>query len=252
MSSLGISKEEFLESIQKTLGKAQREPPIPNPLIGEELSQIEERATVVRQRLASREGELLDRLESIAPARGWRVHRASTSQNALDYICSLAVSQEAELVVRSNQDVFQDVSIDKSLTDGGVQVTVIAQDISHSSGEELRQEMSQAAIGITGVDYAVAETGSVVLLPRRGLSRLVSLLPPVHVAIVRPQEVLESLDDLFLLQRLAYHRGQMGSYMNIITGPSRTADIEQTIVVGVHGPKEAHMVILGPNDAGAN
>ena len=77
------------------------------------------------------------------------------------------------------------------------------------------------------------------ILPRRGLSRLVSLVPPVHIALVRPEEVLESLHDLFLLRRLEYYQrgGEMGSYLNFITGPSRTADIEMTIVQGVHGPK---------------
>ena len=68
---------------------------------------------------------------------------------------------------------------------------------------------------------------------------MVSLVPPVHIALVRPEELLESLDDLFLLRRLEYHQrgGEMGSYLNFITGPSRTADIEMTIVEGVHGPK---------------
>ena len=86
-----------------------------------------------------------------------------------------------------------------------------------------------------------------VVLPRRGLSRLVSLAPPVHLALVRPQEVVETLDDLLLLRRLEYYHngGDMGSYLNFITGPSRTADIEMTLVVGVHGPKEAHLVLLG-------
>ena len=96
------------------------------------------------------------------------------------------------------------------------------------------------------MDYAIAETGTAVVLPRQGLSRLVSLVPPVHVAVVRPREVLESLDDLFILRRLAYYEGggDMGSYMNFITGPSRTADIEQKLVIGVHGPKEVHMVLM--------
>ena len=75
---------------------------------------------------------------------------------------------------------------------------------------------------------------------------MVSLLPPVHVAIVESNQVYESLDDLFALRRLAFlqGRGDMGSYLSLISGPSRTADIEQTIVVGVHGPVEVHMVIL--------
>ena len=88
---------------------------------------------------------------------------------------------------------------------------------------------------------------SVVVLPRRGLSRLVSLVPPVHVAVVRPQDVVDSLDDVFLFRRLEYYRNgeDMGSYLNFITGPSRTADIEMRLVVGVHGPKEVHLVLLG-------
>ena len=95
------------------------------------------------------------------------------------------------------------------------------------------------------MDYAIAETGSVVLLPRRGVSRLVSLLPPVHVAVVRRGEVLPGLDELFALQRLDHIEGDLGSYLNIITGPSRSADIEYTLVTGVHGPGEVHMVLLG-------
>jgi L-lactate dehydrogenase complex protein LldG len=111
----------------------------------------------------------------------------------------------------------------------------------------LREEIVAAGVGITGADYAVAETGSVVILPRKGLSRLVSLVPPVHIALVRAREIVESLDDVFLLRRLDYYQngGDMGSYLNFISGPSRTADIEQTLVVGVHGPKEVHLVLLG-------
>ena len=148
-------------------------------------------------------------------------------------------------MVRSDQDVFRDLPIDRMLSSLGIEVRVLAQ-ASGSSRETLRQQAVRADLGITGADYAIAETGSVVLLPRHGLSRLVSLLPPIHVAIVRPQEVVESLEDLFLLRRLAFYQGDgdMGSYMNFITGPSRTADIEQTLVTGVHGPKEAHLLIL--------
>ena len=188
----------------------------------------------------------MGKLAEVSLARGWKVHRAPGSEDAMDYICNLAMSNEVGLVMRSQQEVFQTVQIDGPLGGVGVKVTVMTQD-SGLSRDELRRQSSKAGIGITGVDYAIAETGSVVVLPGRDLSRLVSLVPPVHVAIVRSQDVLESLEDLFTLRRLAYYLGggDMGSYMNFITGPSRTADIEQTLVIGVHGPKEAHLVLLG-------
>ena len=112
--------------------------------------------------------------------------------------------------------------------------------------------MARAQLGITGVDYAVAETGTCVLLPRSGVSRAVSLLPPIHLAIVETNQVYENLDDLFAMRRLVFQdgRGEMGSYMSFISGPSRTADIEQTIVVGVHGPKEAYLLLLDSEHVG--
>ena len=191
--------------------------------------------------------ELMGKLAEVSILRGWKVHRAAGPEEAMDDICNLATSNEVGLVVRSQQEVFQTVQIDGPLGGMGIEVTVVAQEDSGLSRDELRQQTSQAGIGITGADYAIAETGSVVVLPSRGLSRLVSLVPPIHVAIVRSQDVLESLEDVFMLRRLAYYRGNgdMGSYMNFITGPSRTADIEQTLVIGVHGPKEAHLVLLG-------
>jgi len=194
--------------------------------------------------------ELADRLVEVARLRGWTVSEASDTGEAVSYICQLATSRQARLVMRSDQDVFNGLRLDDALSRDGVEVVVMA----HGQGqprEELREAVARADIGITGVDYAIAETGSVVLLPRPGLSRLVSLAPPIHVALVRPREVLESLEDYFALQRLAYHRGQgtMDRYVNFITGPSRTADIEQTLVIGVHGPKEAHLIILDYDQA---
>ena len=105
--------------------------------------------------------------------------------------------------------------------------------------------MASADLGITGVDYAIAETGTCVIIPAAGASRLVSLLPPVHIALVERGQVLPSLDELFTFRRRDFVNGELGSYMNLITGPSRTADIEYKLVTGVHGPGEVHMVLIG-------
>ena len=241
-----LEKEEFIRSVREALGKRERSVDVPYPPLEEDLVRIEKKAEEVRGRIRLMEPELMDRLAEVAPLRGWHVHRAPSPEDVVDYICDLASRSTAPQVVRSDQEVFQDLDLDTPLQATGAEVTVMAAS-SGIGAEVLRQRAAGAAMGVTGADYAIAETGSVVVIPRRGLSRLVSLLPPVHVALVRPQDAVEALEDVFVLRRLAYHKGNrdMGSYMNLITGPSRTADIEQKLVVGVHGPVEAHMVLMG-------
>jgi L-lactate utilization protein LutC len=212
----------------------------------EVLRSLEAESEEIRQRAAGGRAALLDKLAKMAQLGGWNLYRAPGPEEAIEYLCTLASSLGVRRVVRSDQEVFRQMPVDAALRNLGLAVTVAAQD-EGLSRESLRQEIIEAGLGITGADYAVAETGSVVIVPRRGLSRLVSLVPPVHLALVRTQDVVETLDDLFSLRRLEYYRngGDMGSYLNFITGPSRTADIEQTLVVGVHGPKEVHLVLLG-------
>jgi L-lactate utilization protein LutC len=243
---LGVSKAEFLRSVREALGREDVPPAEPYPRLTETQAELEDQATQIRRRLEENLPALLDKLAEMAALGGWNVYRASGVEEAIGYIESVARDSEATNIVRSAQDVFDQTPVDAALTNLGLKVTTVLRD-DENSREALREEIRQSEIGITGADYAVAETGSLIILPRRGLSRLVSLVPPVHIALVRPEDVLESLDDLFLLRRLEYHQrgGEMGSYLNFITGPSRTADIEMTIVEGVHGPKEVHMVILG-------
>jgi L-lactate dehydrogenase complex protein LldG len=95
--------------------------------------------------------------------------------------------------------------------------------------------------GITSADYALADTGTFVLLSSRDEARMISLLPPVHIAVVPRERLLTGLDELLTLLPVPSARS---SSMVLITGPSRTADIEQILVRGVHGPGEVHAVIL--------
>ena len=241
----GLEKERFLASVREALGKDRRGLDAPYPAMLETPSQVQEKARNVRIRLGDRPEGLLDTLMDVSQQRGWKTCRVANSEDAMEYICTLASSSGTRLAVRSDQQVCRIVPIDDALFRMGVEVTVMAR-ASGLSADGLRARAAEAGMGITGADYAIAETGSVVVLPRRGLSRLVSLLPPIHVAIVRPEDVIESLEDLFTLRRDAFYSegAEAGGYLNIITGPSRTADIEQTLVIGVHGPVEAHMVIL--------
>ncbi len=105
--------------------------------------------------------------------------------------------------------------------------------------DDLRAFCAAADAGITGAEAALAETGSIVVSSGPGRSRLVSLLPPVHIALV-PAAKLTS--DLFTWTA---SRGQaMPSSLTLISGPSKTADIEQTMAIGVHGPKRLVVIMV--------
>jgi L-lactate dehydrogenase complex protein LldG len=108
-----------------------------------------------------------------------------------------------------------------------------------------REAFFAAAIGISEVDYLIAETGTVVLKTRPGEPRSLSLLPPVHIAVAERRQLLADLFDLF--ESLPATQGQhspLPSCLSLITGPSKTGDIELRLVTGVHGPGEIHVVLV--------
>ncbi len=241
----GRSKAEFLQSVREALGRSEGPPDEPYHRLEEDLPLLESQAAELEARLRDNRPHILDRFADMADKGGWNVHRVSGAEAAIGQVDSIIGELGATRIVRSGQSIFDDVPVSAALEWRGIEVVPVVRS-EQSNREQLREEMRHADVGLTGTDYALAETGSLVILPRQGLSRLVSLVPPVHIALVRPEEVLESLHDLFLLRRLEYKRrdGEMGSYLNFITGPSRTADIEMTIVQGVHGPRAVHMILV--------
>jgi L-lactate dehydrogenase complex protein LldG len=107
--------------------------------------------------------------------------------------------------------------------------------------EELRRLCATSDFGITSADYALSDTGTLVMLSSLEEARMISLLPPVHIAVVSRERILTGLDELFTL---VPNPAEVSSSMVLITGPSRTADIEQILVRGVHGPGEIHVVVV--------
>ncbi|MEJ2150506.1 MAG: lactate utilization protein [Chloroflexota bacterium] len=107
------------------------------------------------------------------------------------------------------------------------------------------QPQSDAQGGLTGADAALAATGSLVLVSGSGRPRAASLLPPVHVAVLERARIVPDLESWFALQRQAgLDRWRAASHAIVISGPSRTADIAMTLIMGMHGPAELHIVIV--------
>ncbi len=96
--------------------------------------------------------------------------------------------------------------------------------------------------GLTGCHGAIAATGSLILWPNRTEPRLLSLVPPVHIAVLDPASLHPDLASAVRAQR--WHQGLPANAL-LVTGPSKTADIEQTLTWGIHGPRELIVLIVG-------
>jgi L-lactate dehydrogenase complex protein LldG len=108
-----------------------------------------------------------------------------------------------------------------------------------------REDFFAAEVGITNVHRLIAETGTVVLASKPDEPRSASLLPPVHIAIADRSQLLPDLFDLFDLFSPVANLSQSTppSCLTLITGPSKTGDIELKLVTGVHGPGEIHVIL---------
>jgi L-lactate dehydrogenase complex protein LldG len=113
---------------------------------------------------------------------------------------------------------------------------------SPTTGADTRARQSAAALGVTGCHAAIAETGSLVVLSGPGTPRAASLLPPAHLCLVRRGDVYASMGEFFSARAADI---AAASCCTFITGPSRTADIELTLTLGVHGPGKV-IVVVGP------
>ncbi len=105
------------------------------------------------------------------------------------------------------------------------------------------EDLSKSDVSITGCECLVARTGSIVLSSAQTEGRTASVYAPIHVCVAYTSQIVYDIGDAF--QRIRTQRGdQFPSVISFATGPSRTADIEKTLVVGVHGPKEVYLLLL--------
>ena len=110
---------------------------------------------------------------------------------------------------------------------------------------EVRAATGSGLLGITGCFCALAETGTLVLCSGPGTPATTSLLPETHIAIVPASRILSGMEEAWNLIRRELEESQkLPRAVNFISGPSRTGDIEQTIVLGAHGPYRVHIVIV--------
>jgi L-lactate dehydrogenase complex protein LldG len=185
--------------------------------------------------------DLTARFRRELEAVGGSVHEAATVEEVSGLVLNLINSQASRRMLAWDDLHLPVPGLLTRLAEAGVEI--VSQPAARDSHDRERrlQDLASIAIGLTGADAGLAESGSLVLASGPGRGRLASLLTPVHVALLRRSDIWESLPHLLRERPELVTRG---SNLVCITGPSRTADIEHTLSRGVHGPGEVHVILL--------
>ena len=162
------------------------------------------------------------------------VYRAS-SEGVLEFVTGFFRERGTESFSIWETEYLKSLGVKESLEGMGLSL----------APAEDKSEIANSGVGITETDYALADTGSLVLISSPDKPRGISLIPPVHLAIVRKENILYDIGELFgILNNLYESPETIPACTTFITGPSRTADIELNLTLGVHGPKELHVLIV--------
>jgi L-lactate dehydrogenase complex protein LldG len=197
--------------------------------------------------------ELLPKFESELTKVAGIAHRAANRQGLEEILLSILSHAKAKSVVLSRNPLLSELNLGPLLRTWGQGVSVWqsfgggdSPEAGNASLRAFAEASFVAAVGITGVDFALAETGSLVVTSMTEGVQLASLAPPVHVALYRRSQLVASLDEVLERLPVANHPDLAlpGRSVVFITGTSRTADIEQILIRGVHGPGEVHAILV--------
>jgi L-lactate dehydrogenase complex protein LldG len=168
---------------------------------------------------------------------GAEVHFVSGAEAAVKKVGEILVTRKAELAMISPDLGQIGPNLERALARHGLRLI---------SGDSPPWEAERADAGVTGAVMGVAETGSVLVEGNDLFPRLATMLPLVHVVLLREASIAPSLEEVgeHLRRSAMGEGGAQVRYASLVTGPSRTADVEKTLSTGVHGPGELHIVLF--------
>jgi L-lactate dehydrogenase complex protein LldG len=174
-------------------------------------------------------------------AAAGQAYLPASPAEALGILLSIVRSHAAEVALAWDGEHMPLPGVRKALAEAGVQLLDATLPVEPAARAARLEELDRAVVGVTGALAGLADTGSVALASGPGRGRVVSLLPPVHIALLPVAKLYPSMA-AFLADHPDLTR--QASSLIFVTGPSRTADIEQVLTLGVHGPREIHVLLL--------
>lgn len=234
-------KRDFLASIRSSLGYSAM-----NERAREECGWLFEQqddteiAERIRYRTHVEKQNLLQVFEENSAQLNTEVHVVSSHGAAAEKIIEVIDTTRPEFssvkqVIQHDSEEVAQLQLWKKLGEKGIQLHTC-----FSADKDLRDKTIASYIGITASKWFVADSGTLVELTDGGTPRSTSLVPSIHISVVQLKDIVADLEELYSILRRVDHQKSI----TLISGPSKTADIEVQLVYGAHGPKELHVIVI--------
>jgi L-lactate dehydrogenase complex protein LldG len=168
-----------------------------------------------------------------------KVHLVSGTSKAVEKVIAILLEKKAQKIAVSELPDELRQSLEQRCAAAGMHLLKPP-----FNNSELPGALDTIQAGVSWAAFAIAETGALVEFAVDDAHRLVSALPPVHIGLFRAADIVENLTDAAAPIRNFYNDNPRNATVSFISGPSRTADIEMRLILGVHGPAETHAIIL--------
>ena len=244
------NQEEFISRIKMALGK-----PVSTQTRAADLfrSEMSAETRAILERLKNRTPEerkkLLETLIQAAEPINLKVLSCEDISSVTTAIVDLVRNKDPEWghkksVVAWRHPLIEKLDLPTALSEQSVDVFFA--DLKEHETEVIRRYVIDSYIGVTAADFCMADTATLVMRTRAGQARSVSLVPAIHIAIIELNQIIADLKELYALLKWDPQMKAEGlsNCMTFISGPSKTADIEATMVHGAHGPREVYIFVI--------
>jgi L-lactate dehydrogenase complex protein LldG len=212
----------------------------------------------IKNRSEAERQQLLDRFIEMAAPINLNVIVLKDEDSVAAAIADLIRNKDPEWgdqksIVAWKHSLIERLSLPDALAAEKVPVYVTDLDTSQSKGfseeekrERLRKQVIDSYIGVTAADFCMADTATLVMRTRPGQARSVSLVPSIHIGVIYLHQIIRDLKELYALLNFdpEVKKESLTNCMTFISGPSKTADVEATMVQGAHGPREVYVYVI--------
>jgi L-lactate dehydrogenase complex protein LldG len=252
-------QQEFIGRIRSALGHGAAQHRTPEDICTSQFT--DETAAIlnrIKHRSAADRQQLIDRLMEMAAPINLKVTVLKDRAAATAAIADLVREKDPEFgtqkqVVMWQHPLLESLNLADALAVQNAPLHIAAfEDVvadaasANQARERIRKNVIDSFIGITSADFCMAETATLVMRTRPGQARSVSLVPSIHVAVITLDQIIADLKELYALLNWdpAFQKEGLTNCMTFISGPSKTADVEATMVHGAHGPREVHVYVI--------